>query len=823
MIYFCSQQNRRALVLQHVALNGIDYLEVSGSAPDCGRQLLVTLLKDARQLSLTPAQMTISGGSAAGNTASPIRILSLTPASNAAPKTFTVNLDEPGDFSTFTFSLVANATTLDPPDGIDPQLASVDFSFKAGCAPASDCAPVTCCPSSSPAKPDINYLAKDYDAFMQVMRDRIAVLAPGWTENHPSDTGAAVIELLAYAADRLSYQQDAVGTEAYLGTARSRISLRRHAKIVDYRIGEGSNARTWAVVSLVPNTPNPVSVPAGTLLFPMVPGLAPAVGSSSSAAQQLISTSSSGFATMQAATLYGEQNEIDLYTWSDTYCCLPQGATQATLAGWFPSLQPNTVLIFEEVMGPETGDPADADPAKRWAVRLTRVQSSDYLNRPLTDPLNGNPITGIWWSVADALPFPVCISSQTASAGTQLPKVSVLHGNVIPADHGVWQDWEDLGTVPAPPPAPITSTGCKCGSSAPADSVHPRYYPSLSQSPLTFARGFDDTASASAFLAETDAAYPALTVSDDRGRDWTILDDLLSSDETQTVAVAEIERDNTVFLRFGDGQYGASPDPGDTFQARYRTGNGAAGNIGADTLGHIVLDAAAIAQVRNPLPATGGTDPETMEHIRQQAPYAFRTQLRAVTEDDYGAVAALDPAIREARGTLRWTGSWYTAFVSVDAVTGAPPTASLLTATQSRLDLLRMAGVDLQVEGAVIAGLRIEMNICVDARHFQSDVEAALMKVFVAGNVCGGQSGILNPDNFSFGQTVYTSPLIAAAQAVEGVVSAAMAAFQRVDDPSSDGVAQGFLTLGRLELGRCSNDPNRLDWGIFVLNMSGGK
>jgi len=111
----------------------------------------------------------------------------------------------------------------------------------------------------------------------------------------------------------------------------------------------------------------------------------------------------------------------------------------------------------------------------------------------------------------------------------------------------------------------------------------------------------------------------------------------------------------------------------------------------------------------------------------------------------------------------------------------------------------------------------------VDARHFQSDVEAALMKVFVAGNVCGGQSGILNPDNFSFGQTVYTSPLIAAAQAVEGVVSAAMAAFQRVDDPSSDGVAQGFLTLGRLELGRCSNDPNRLDWGIFVLNMSGGK
>src|ERR1019366_6565265 len=149
---------------------------------------------------------------------------------------------------------------------------------------------------------------------------------------------------------------------------------------------------------------------------------------------------------------YHEQYEIDLYTWSDTDCCLPQGATQATLNGWFPSLQPNTVLIFEEVMGPETGDPADADPAKRWAVRLTQVQSSDYLNRPLTDPLYGSPITRIWWSAADALPFPVCISSQTASGGIQLTNVSVLRGNVIPADHGLWQYGEDLGAVPTAPP-----------------------------------------------------------------------------------------------------------------------------------------------------------------------------------------------------------------------------------------------------------------------------------------------------------------------------------------------------------------------------------
>ena len=134
-----------------------------------------------------------------------------------------------------------------------------------------------------------------------------------------------------------------------------------------------------------------------------------------------------------------------------------------------------------------------------------------------------------------------------------------------------------------------------------------------------------------------------------------------------------------------------------------------------------------------------------------------------------------------------------------------------------------MAGVDLEVDGAVIVGLRIEMNVCVDAEHFQSDVRDAIMRVFIVGNLCSGQPGILNPENFTFGQTIYISPLIAAAQAVEGVSSITLAAFQRLDDPTLDGAALGFLTMQRLEIARCDNDPNRLDHGIFVLTMDGGK
>jgi hypothetical protein len=44
-----------------------------------------------------------------------------------------------------------------------------------------------------------------------------------------------------------------------------------------------------------------------------------------------------------------------------------------------------------------------------------------------------------------------------------------------------------------------------------------------------------------------------------------------------------------------------------------------------------------------------------------------------------------------------------------------------------------------------------------------------------------------------------------------------------MDDPSIDGVAQGYLTMGRLEIPHCDNDPNHLDRGQFLLHLDGGK
>ncbi len=819
MIAFCRDKRRRDLVLQTPGLNGIDYLEVLGAA-GCGTQLALTFLKDARSLALAPANFALAGDTA-------LQIAGVQPATNSDPLTVTVLLDASGDFSPYMLTLVTGTANSDPPPGIDPQLASVSFSFKAGCPSPVDCQTAICCPATPMPAPDINYLARDYDGFRQAMLDRMATLDPGWTETHAADPGITMVEALAYAADRVSYLQDAVNTEAYIGTARSRISLRRHARLVDYSVREGANARAWVCLAA---SMDGLSVAAGTQIYPLVSGLAASVDPNTYAADTLQASPGPVFESLADLVIYSEQNRMNFYTWGEGQCCLPAGATEATLDGIFSTLAAGDVLIFEEVIGPLSADPADADPTHRWAVRLTHATTVNQSGQPLKDPVNGAPITAITWQSADALPFPLCLSSVTDAHHGSLPVagVSVARGNVLPADQGQWTAKpESLGTVPPAPPSPVAGMGCNCSAAPGALTARPYFKPTLANKPLTFAVPFNAAAPASTFLApDVSTASAQITLASDDGTTWTAIEDLLDEDGEFPGFVPEIEYDGTAHLRFGDGIYGAAPAKGLAFTATYRTGNGTAGSVGREALAHVLFSGPGITGVRNPLTAAGGTDPETMEHIRQVAPFNFQSQLRCVAADDYGTMAAALDGVAQAKGTMRWTGSWYTAFVSVEPA-GTLDTnlsAALQQTVKTSLNQLRMMGVDLVVEAARLVGLRIGLEICVASSYFQGDVYAAVWQVLVAGDPCSGAPGLLNAANFQFGETIYASPIIAAAQAVTGVVAVSLATFERMDAPTPAGVAPPTqLTMGPLEIPRCDNDANHADRGLLVLTMDGGK
>ncbi len=830
MIYYCCDELRRSEV-QNSALNGIDFIEVLDlEAPtDADRQrfLFLHLINDPGALVLTSTNIQIEGGVRIKE----IELLNTTMGVAPNQRIVTIEVEEPGDFSIYTLRLIRGVTDDRPPIGFDPELSEIEFSFKVECPSDFDCKQEPICDTPEPQAPQINYLAKDFSSFRREILDRMSLLMPKWQERNPADLGIALVELLAYVGDHLSYQQDSVSTEAYLNTARKRISVRRHARLVDYFISEGSNSRTWIQIqvnsNLIPLNPgDPPIISKGNQFFSRIAGQSATLPNE----PQILDQAEIVFeAIHDKESLFSAHNLIHFYTWSNERCCLPMGSTEATLHGHYPNLQVGEVIVFEEILGPNTGHPDDANISHRHAVRINSIQAFDDVAAPLTDILNGELITKINWAEEDALPFPLCISSRTDGDHDlkYIENVSVARGNIVLADHGKTISNENLGEVPRPslyfPPDNNRNT---CDELI-RKPIHPNFRPQLKESPITHAGEYDPNLSATAALQwSLRKVKPQITVTSiENGLPflWGPQQDLLNSEQLAREFVAEINENQKCLLRFGDDLRGRRPDAGTEFAATYRIGNGTAGNIGADSLAHIRSSHNEITQVRNLLPGTGGKDPESIKDVRHRAPVAFRTQERAVTPSDYQEVTQRLNSVQKAAASFRWTGSWHTVFITVDRKGGKPVTPEYEQLVRTHVEKFRMAGYDLEVDEPVFISLKIEMNVCVHPDYFRSHVKMALLELFSNRNLPNGKLGIFHPDNFTFGQTVYLSPLYEVAQNVQGVSSVQIKTFQRYGENNNDGIISGELPMDRLEIPRLDNDPNFKENGVFLLELAGGK
>ena len=539
----CREERRREDV-RAASLFGLDYVEV---VDERQMTLNVFFLGKAPQ-KVEAANVVLTGGRRIRD----VQIKSVSVKRQPDPTLddcLEIKVTKAGDFSDYTISLEKardGQATGEPMDGFDPRYWQVSFSFKASCPTDLDCKQACGCARPQRTQPDIDYLAKDYESFRELILDRLALILPKWNETHAPDLGITLVELLAYAGDYLSYYQDAVATEAYLGTARQRISVRRHARLVDYLMHEGCDGRAW--LTLWTDIPQRDFDP--TQIYFVTPFSGAPGDRHILAPKDLVGVDPATYEVFEPLYWNGDKisiaaahSEIPFYAWGDCECCLAPGATSATLKDeWVdppppPTPAPSTpsspaaatppgvptvqaltastpsdgppgkirslqlkvgdILIFEEVLGPKTGRASDADPSHRQAVRLTKVA-------PGADPLYGQkpygtPIVEIEWASEDALRFPLCISSQEPPPDCGcLENVSVARGNVILVDNGL-----DTTEVLPVVPTESTSPQCpKCCEPASVTILAGLFRPVLSRQQLTFSLPLPPACSATEFLRQ---------------------------------------------------------------------------------------------------------------------------------------------------------------------------------------------------------------------------------------------------------------------------------------------------------------------------------
>ena len=134
---------------------------------------------------------------------------------------------------------------------------------------------------------------------------------------------------------------------------------------------------------------------------------------------------------------------------------------------------------------------------------------------------------------------------------------------------------------------------------------------------------------------------------------WRRVDDLAAIDPDPFVAreAGAYELDPEAgTLRFGDGVRGRVPERGMRVRlALGRFGGGVAGNLPAGSLTEVSalrIDGARAPALKawQPLPTSGGEAAETLEQAERRLPALLRHRQRAVTPDDYLAIAKETPA-----------------------------------------------------------------------------------------------------------------------------------------------------------------------------------
>lgn len=227
--------------------------------------------------------------------------------------------------------------------------------------------------------------------------------------------------------------------------------------------------------------------------------------------------------------------------------------------------------------------------------------------------------------------------------------------------------------------------------------------------------------------------------------------------------VAQIADDGAATVHFGDGHTGARLPTGiENVAATYRVGLGAAGNLKAGQLSLLMTRPLGTRAVTNPLPTSGGADPETRDEARVNAPRTVLTFDRVVSLLDHADFARSFAGIAKAEARWVWEGRTRLVLITVAGADGAP------VSLQKRRDLAEA----IRAAGDPHLPFRIDSF---DARTF--DVHVG---VFIAGDrdwetmATSVRAALL--DAFSFrrrelAQSVTASEVSSTIQAVDGVVA----------------------------------------------------
>jgi predicted phage baseplate assembly protein len=233
-------------------------------------------------------------------------------------------------------------------------------------------------------------------------------------------------------------------------------------------------------------------------------------------------------------------------------------------------------------------------------------------------------------------------------------------------------------------------------------------------------------------------------------------------------------------IRFGDGKRGMIPPVGaDNIIVNYTFGGGKKGNVPVNAISGLKSAVPFVNAVTNHLVADGGSETETMEDVLRRGPLLLKNRNRAVTPEDFEALArgasrkvARAKCLPNTDEDRNIVPGWVTVMIVPDSDEAKPqPSQQLIKVVREGLELYSANVVSspghIHVTGPDYTEVIVEATVVPASLEKAAAVETSLRAKLdrYIHPLTGGPDGT----GWEFGRDICLSEIIALAEGVEDV------------------------------------------------------
>ncbi|HOZ46571.1 MAG TPA: baseplate J/gp47 family protein [Candidatus Hydrogenedentes bacterium] len=249
---------------------------------------------------------------------------------------------------------------------------------------------------------------------------------------------------------------------------------------------------------------------------------------------------------------------------------------------------------------------------------------------------------------------------------------------------------------------------------------------------------------------------------------WTEIPHFQASGADDRHFVSATDGLDVMSISFGDGRHGRVPAAGESIEVSWLETLGADGNLAPDLvhdiLSPVTHDGMPVRlTVTNTVPATGGASRESLDFARAQAPAELRTLWKAVTKEDYQALAVGFPGVAKARvldandcAGIRY----YNVHIAIAPEGGGIASPLLKQELTAFLEARKVITVEFELFDPIYRPIDIDVDVYLWAGESEDTVR---------GRIEQGLADFFAFENVDFDQDIHFSDVVALMDGIRGV------------------------------------------------------